>query len=78
MDLPASIFQSERECLNFWFYSIYARDLAETCRFSMAVWGHRRCIVIPLTLVILGHWSLLLEGGCRLCFLFSIPSHLPL
>ena len=33
----------------------------------MAVWGQRRYIVIPLTLVILGHWSLLLEGGRRLC-----------
>ena len=28
----------------------------------MAVWSRRWYIVVPLTLVILGHWSLLLHG----------------
>ena len=32
---------------------------------SMAVWSRRWFIVVPLVLIILGHWSLLLHGMTR-------------
>jgi len=31
----------------------------------MAVWGQRRYIVVPLIVILLGHWSLLLQGEYR-------------
>ena len=34
----------------------------DTCDFSMAIWSQNRYIVGGLVLVILGHWSLILQG----------------
>jgi len=62
MDSPALIFRYERDCLCFCSEYI----LADTRESSMAVWGQRWFIVVPLVLLILGHWSLLLQGEYRL------------
>ena len=30
---------------------------------SMAIWNMNRYVVVPIVLIILGHWSLILQGN---------------
>jgi hypothetical protein len=59
---PVSTFPSGREYFSISIsYSTDSRGV-----FSMAVWSQKWYIVVPLILIIMGHWSLLLHGETRL------------
>ena len=30
----------------------------------MALWSHDKRVVVPIVIIILGHWSLILQGEC--------------
>lgn len=64
----ASTWRSGREFLA----KVYLRTIYDSWYLSMAIWQQNRYIVGGLTLAILGHWSLILQGGC-----FLLPCIIP-